>query len=215
MTLPNALLALALAVPGVGTERPAPAPPGPRDGRATVRVVATLPVYGEIAAVIGGDAVEVASIADPREDAHFVRPKPSFALLIRRADVFITTGLDLELWVPALLDKAGNSNVAEGGPGYVTTHSGIELLDVPTTADRAGGDIHIYGNPHIVTDPLNVIQVARNIATGLSRALPAEAERFQRNLDGFIDRIHRRMYGDRLVEMLGGETLARLDAQGR
>jgi zinc/manganese transport system substrate-binding protein len=215
MTFAQALLALVLAAPGVEPTVPRPERIVPDPPAAPVRVVASLPVYGEIAAEIGGDAVEVASIADPMEDAHFVRPKPSFALLIRRADVFITTGLDLELWVPALLDKAGNSEVAEGGSGYITTYSGVELLDVPTTADRSGGDIHIFGNPHIFTDPLNVIQVARNIATGLSRVAPSESQRFQANLNAFIDRVHRRMYGERLVEMLGGETLARLDVQGR
>ncbi|MEJ2153685.1 MAG: metal ABC transporter substrate-binding protein, partial [Gemmatimonadota bacterium] len=88
--------------------------------RAPLRVVTTLPIYATLTRAIGGDEVEVTSIANPNEDAHFVRPKPSFALDLRRADMFVTTGLDLELWVPTLLDKAGNAKVSEGGQGYVT-----------------------------------------------------------------------------------------------
>jgi ABC-type Zn uptake system ZnuABC Zn-binding protein ZnuA len=186
----------------------------PRDA-APVRVVATLPVYASIAKAIGGEEVAVTSIADPREDAHFVRPKPSFALEIRRADLFITTGLDLELWAPALLDRAGNNRVIEGGPGYVSVHTGIRLLDVPASADRSGGDIHVYGNPHVFTDPLNAIIVARNIATGLKKVAPERAAVWDRGLARFTDRIYRKLYGDRLVEIVGGDALANLSRQGK
>ena len=102
-----------------------PAYPTERSARAPVRVVTTLSIYATLARAIGGSEVEVTSIASPNEDAHFVRPKPSFALAIRTADVFVTTGLDLELWVPILLDKAGNQSVREGGPGYVSAYTGI------------------------------------------------------------------------------------------
>lgn len=180
-----------------------------------VRVVATLPVYGSIAKAIGGDEVEVNSIADPREDAHFVRPKPSFAASIRRADLFITTGLDLELWVPPLLDRAGNDRVSEGGPGYVTTYTGVRLLDVPSAADRSAGDIHLYGNPHIFTDPLNVIIAARNIAAGLRKVAPDRAAVWDEGLAEFSDAIRRRLYGDALVDIVGGETLDDLARAGR
>ena len=124
-----------------------------------VRVVATLPVYADLVEKIGGTQVDVSAIAAPNEDAHFVRPKPSFALSVRRADLFITTGLDLELWAPTVLDRAGNRDVSEGGNGYVTAYTGIELLDVPAAADRSGGDVHIFGNPHVTTDPLRALQV--------------------------------------------------------
>ena len=137
-----------------------------------VRVVATLPVYADLVEKIGGAEVDVSAIAAPNEDAHFVRPKPSFALSIRRADLFITTGLDLELWAPTVLDRAGNREVSEGGRGYVTAYTGIELLDIPQAVDRSGGDVHIFGNPHLTTDPLRALQVARNITVGLGRVAP-------------------------------------------
>lgn len=179
-----------------------------------VRVVATLPVYGSLAREIGGDHVDVRWIADPNEDSHFVRPKPSYALELKRADLFITTGLDLELWVPTLLDKAGNTNVLEGGRGYVSAHTGIELLDIPAVADRSAGDVHVYGNPHLHTDPLRAVQVARNIARGLRQVAPERQDVWDANLAAFEDRVHRRLFGERLVSLLGGPTLERLALGG-
>jgi ABC-type Zn uptake system ZnuABC Zn-binding protein ZnuA len=182
---------------------------------APVRVVVTLPVYGAITSAIGGTEVAVTSIADAREDAHFVRPKPSFAAELRRADLFVTTGLDLELWVPALLDRAGNARVTEGGPGYVTTYTGVKLLEVPVNADRSAGDIHIYGNPHIYTDPLNAIQIARNIVIGLKRVAPERAAQWDRGLAAFTQELYNRLYGEELVRIVGGAALADLSRAGR
>ena len=178
--------------------------------RDPVRVVTTLPIYAELVREIGGSEVEVTAIANPNEDAHFVRPKPSFARDLRRAEAFVTTGLDLELWVPVLLDRAGNGDVLEGGRGYITAYTGIELLDIPVTSDRSGGDVHIFGNPHLTTDPLRTIQVARNITVGLKRVAPDRAAHFDAGLAAFTDRVHRRLFGDRLVELLGGQILEQL-----
>jgi len=186
------------------------APSSYKEQQAPVRVVATLPIYAEITRQIGGQEVVVSAIANPNEDAHFVRPKPSFALDIRRADMFVTTGLDLELWVPTLLDRAGNSNVLEGSRGYVTAYTGIELLDVPVSADRSGGDVHIFGNPHLTTDPLRTLQVARNITIGLKRVAPDRAAHFDAGLSSFTEQIYERLFGERLVELIGGETLEQL-----
>lgn len=191
----------------------------PTAGRAAlaqepVNVVATLPVYADIVRQVGGANVEVTSIAHPSEDAHFVRPKPSFALALRRADMFVTTGLDLELWVPTLLDKAGNQDVMEGGKGYVTAYAGVELLDIPGGVDRSGGDVHLYGNPHLHPDPLRVVQIARNVTVGLRRVAPDRGAEWDAGLADFTDRIHRSLFGDALVDMLGGETLDRLARSG-
>lgn len=182
----------------------------PVQAQEPVKVVTTLPVYASLTEAIGGDHVDVSWIADPNEDSHFVRPKPSFALELRRADMFVTTGLDLELWVPALLDKAGNSDVLEGGRGYVTAYTGVELLDIPEVMDRSAGDVHIFGNPHLHTDPIRTLQVARNITTGLKRVAPGRAASFDEGLATFQDQIHRRLFGDRLVDMLGGPTLEQM-----
>ena len=207
------LLISALTIGPAASEKPAPSEvPGP--DRDPVRVVTTLPIYAELVREIGGSEVEVTSIANPNEDAHFVRPKPSFARDLRRAEAFVTTGLDLELWVPTLLDRAGNADVLESGRGYITAYTGIELLDIPVSADRSGGDVHIFGNPHLTTDPLRTIQVARNITTGLKRVAPDRAAHFDAGLAAFADRVHRRLFGDRLVELLGAETLEQLALRG-
>ncbi len=204
------VLALAAALTlGTGAPRPAPVPADP------IRVVTTLPVYRELVKEIGGDQVIVTAIADPNEDPHFVRPKPSFALEIRRADAFVTTGLDLEMWVPTLLDKAGNTKVIEGGKGYITTYPGIKLLQVPTSTDRSAGDVHIYGNPHLTTDPLRTLQVARNITAGLKQAAPDQAATWDAGLKAFQDKIWSRLFGDQLVSMVGGPALEQLALQGQ
>jgi ABC-type Zn uptake system ZnuABC Zn-binding protein ZnuA len=180
-----------------------------------VKVVTSLTTYASIARDIVGDRGTVTSIATGDENPHYVQPKPSFVPALGQADLFVTTGLDLELWVPALLDKANNPKVTEGGPGYVAAYAGIDLLDVPTSFSRAQGDIHVFGNPHIWTAPLNAVQIARNILTGLKRVSPENADYFSQREKEFEDRMYRALFGDELVKLLGGSTLADLDRQGK
>lgn len=182
---------------------------------ATVKVVTTLQDYAAIAREIGGDRIDARAIVVGNADAHFIKPKPSYALMLKDADLFVSTGLDLELWAPVLVNKAGNRNIVDGAPGYVAAAHGIELLDVPKSLDRSGGDIHIYGNPHIQTSPLNAVIIARNIATGLCKVDPAGCEMYRTNAAAFHDRIARRLYGDDLVDLLGADSLDPLARQGR
>src|SRR3989441_4040875 len=186
----------------------------PRAGN-PVRVVTSLTTYAAIAREVVGERGTVTSIANGDENPHYVQPKPSFVPTLSQADLFVTTGLDLELWVPALLDKANNTKVTEGGPGYVAAYAGIDLLDVPTSFSRAQGDIHVYVNPHIWTDPMNAVQIARNILTGLRRVSPEDADYFTGRERDFEDRMYRALFGDELVKLLGGATLADLDRQGK
>jgi zinc/manganese transport system substrate-binding protein len=187
----------------------------PPPATATVKVVTTLSSYSSIAEFVGGARVEVHSISRGDEDAHFVKPKPSFALLLKDADVFVTTGLDLELWAPTLVDKSGNRSIRDGQDGFVSASQGVPLLDVPAVADRSAGDVHIYGNPHIFTSPLNAKIIAANIAAGLERVDPAGAATYRANLAAFQEEIDRRMFGEPLVEALGGQVLDDLARQGR
>jgi ABC-type Zn uptake system ZnuABC Zn-binding protein ZnuA len=182
----------------------APLPRGPADP--PVKIVTSLTTYGAIAREIVGDRGTVTSIAQGDEDPHFVQPKPSFVRLLRDADLFVTTGLDLELWVPALLDRAGNRNIREGGPGYVPAYQGIELLEVPVSVSRAQGDIHVDGNPHIHTDPANGIIIARNILAGLERVSPGNAAYFAERERDFERRVLDATMGPALVEALTPAT---------
>ena len=173
---------------------------------AQIKVVTSLTTYGSIAREIVGDRGTVASIAQGDEDPHFVQPKPSFVALLRDADLFVTTGLDLELWVPTLLDRAGNRKIMEGGPGYVAAYAGITLLEVPASLSRAGGDIHAEGNPHIHTDPINGIIIARNILTGLSKVDPANAEYYRGRELEFEQQVLEATIGKGLVDILTPAT---------
>ncbi|HEX7183274.1 MAG TPA: metal ABC transporter substrate-binding protein [Thermoanaerobaculia bacterium] len=182
---------------------------------APVKVVTTLPAYASIAKFVGGDRVQAQSISRGDEDAHFVKPKPSYALMLRDADLFVTTGLDLELWAPVLVDKSGNRKIRDGQPGYVNASQGVPLVDVPANPSREAGDIHIYGNPHIHTSPLNAKIIARNIANGLKRVDPQGAATYNQRLAEFQKRIDNALYGDQLPQILGAETLDNLARQGK
>ena len=182
---------------------------------ATVKVVTTLPDYAVIARDIGGDRVEVQAIVAGNADAHFIKPKPSYALMLRDADLFVSTGLDLELWAPVLVNKSGNKKIVDGAPGYVAAAHGINLLQKPASLDRSGGDIHVYGNPHIQTSPLNAIVIARNIATGLCKVDPEGCPAYEEGLAAFTDRVERRLYGDGLLEVIDADILNQLAASGR
>jgi zinc/manganese transport system substrate-binding protein len=182
---------------------------------ATVKVVATQETYASIAREIGGDRITAESIVPGAADAHFVKPKPSYAVMLRDADLFISTGLDLELWAPVLVNKSGNRKIADGAVGYVAAAHGIDLLEKPASLDRSAGDVHIYGNPHIQTSPINMTVVAANITTGLCKVDPDGCTVYRANLADFNGRIARRLYGDTLVEMFGVETLDSLAKGGR
>src|SRR6266436_5839161 len=136
----------------------------------TLKVVTTTTDTKSIAEMIGGDKVTVSSIATGYQNPHFVDPKPSYIIGLSKADLFVTVGLDLETgWSPQLLASSRNMKIQKGAAGYVDASIGIGLLQVPTSANRAEGDIHIYGNPHYWLDPMNGKIIARNIADGLER----------------------------------------------
>lgn len=181
-----------------------------------IRVVTSLPTYASIAAEVGGELVEVSHIAEVNQDPHFVSPKPSYSLMLRDADLFVTTGLDLELWIPVVMDKSGNPSIREGQRGYVSVSRGVRMLQKPATGvTRAEGDVHLYGNPHIHTGPLNAVKIAENIMIGLQKVSPENADSFRDGYEAFRDRVYRSLFGDELVELFGGEKLARLMESGK
>jgi len=181
----------------------------------TIEVVCTLPPYAAIAKEIAGPDALVRSMARGDEDAHFVKPKPSLALMLRTADLFVTTGLDLELWAPLLIDKSGNRTIHDGQPGFVSASAGIPLLDKPSSTGRSAGDVHIYGNPHITTSPLNAKIIAANIAAVLERVDPANTATYRDNLQQFQSDLDRRLYGEELLKLLDSKTLDSLARQGK
>ncbi len=179
-----------------------------------LRVVTTSSDYAEVAQYVGGDHIQVTHIARGDEDPHFVRPKPSFAPLIANADLLIATGLDLELWLPPLIDKAGNSKVREGQRGYVAVHYGIQKLEVPKSLDRSAGDVHVLGNPHMHTSPAVMKQIARNITVGLIKVDAANQADYKKRLAAFEREIDERLFGRELVGIMGSKVLTELALRG-
>ncbi len=186
----------------------------PAPALATIDVVVTCSSYAPIAEYIGGDHVAVTNLVEGYQDPHIVRPKPSMAVHLAEADLFVATGLDLEMWAPALVDQANNPALRSGEDGYVSVSTGLSIGEKPTSLSRAEGDVHAFGNPHIHTSPLNGKVIAENICVGLKRIDPEHAGEYDANLQRFKDEIDRRLFGDQLVEILGGKTLTKIAERG-
>jgi ABC-type Zn uptake system ZnuABC Zn-binding protein ZnuA len=165
--------------------------------------------------MIGGERVVVDSIVHSVQDPHHIRPKPSFVQMVMKADVLIATGLDLELWLPTVVNRSGNKNVRSGEMGYVAVSQGIGLVEKPKVISQIEGDVHVFGNPHITTSPINTKQVAWNIATGLIKNDPEGKAYYEANLKKLQDELDKRLFGEELVKILGGDTLCRLAVQGK
>jgi zinc/manganese transport system substrate-binding protein len=159
-----------------------------------IKVVTTTMDLKSIAELIGGDKVSVSSIASGYQNPHFVDPKPSYIIGLSQADLFVTVGLDLETgWSPQLLSSSRNTKIQKGANGYVDASTGVSLYQVPLAANRAEGDIHIYGNPHYWLDPMNGKQIARNIADGLEKVDPGNKNFYEKNLQDFNKKIDDKM----------------------
>jgi len=181
---------------------------------AKVNVVCSLSTYASLAEEVGGGKVSVSYICKGNEDAHFVKPKPSYSVAMKNADLLVSTGLDLELWLPSLIDRSGNRNLRSGQKGYVKAAEGITMLEKPEgRPDRSQGDIHIFGNPHIQTSPLNAKIIAGNICIGLKKVDSGNAAYYEARLKSFQNRIDEALFGATLTKLLGGDVLTRLLAQ--
>jgi ABC-type Zn uptake system ZnuABC Zn-binding protein ZnuA len=205
----TAILVVLLAV----IAAPGSAPAGTKEGK--LKVVVTSSSYAPIAEFVGGDKVKVSYIVKGNQDPHVVRPKPSLAVKLAEADVFVATGMDLEMWAPSLVDMSNNPHIRSGQKGYVSASAGLKIIEQPVTVSRAEGDVHIYGNPHIHTSPLNGKIIAENICTGLKKNAPQHAEYFEKNLKKFKNKIDRKTFGAELVKMVGGKTLTKLAQRGK
>jgi zinc/manganese transport system substrate-binding protein len=153
---------------------------------AALRVVATLPDVADMARQIGGDRVEVTTIAEGGQDPHKVPVKPSFVTKLNRADALVVQGLGLEhAFLPALLEVARNPRIAPGAPAYIDSSLYVEPLEVPSSQNRTQGELHPLGNPHFNLDPVQGKLMARAIAEGLERVDPAGAATYRDGLARF------------------------------
>ncbi|HEY3174305.1 MAG TPA: metal ABC transporter substrate-binding protein [Candidatus Polarisedimenticolia bacterium] len=181
-----------------------------------VNVVATLPNLASIAREVGGERVDAMSIATGLQDAHFVDPKPSYMVRLRSADLLLVNGLDLEIgWVPPLTQGARNARILPGAQDHIDCSARIGVMEAPSgPLTRAAGDVHPYGNPHYLTDPLNAEIVAAEIAEALARKDPAGAQEYEKRRADFVKRLHAAIFGPELNDLVGGSKLAGLALTG-
>jgi len=156
---------------------------------ADLNVFACEPHWAALVQEIGGSHVDVISATGAFNNPHFIQAKPSLIARIRRADLLVCNGADLEVgWLPVLLLQGARDTVQPGQPGYLDASRDIKLLEVPASVDRALGDIHPYGNPHIQTDPHNIAAVAPDLLQRMVALDPANATEYQKRYADFKNR---------------------------
>lgn len=144
---------------------------------ADLRVLATTSDWGALVTELGGDRVDVYTATSPLQDVHRVDARPSLVARARRADLVIASGAELEIgWLPVLVQESGNARIQPGGSGYFEVAAQFPLLEVPSRVDRALGDIHPQGNPHVQLDPHNIATAARALSARFAVLDPAGAE---------------------------------------
>ena len=177
------LLLLALGLFGVGAE-----------AADKIRVVTTTTDLKALTEVVGGDLVDVDSLARGSQNPHDLEVRPSLMIKVRRADLLVLNGLELDGWADVVIQGANNPNVIPGAPGRVDASQGIMVLEVPTSrVDRSMGDVHPVGNPHYTVDPGMAPAITANILGGLARLAPQHRSVFERNRTQFLARLDEAM----------------------
>jgi len=156
---------------------------------AALNVFATVPEWGSLTQELGGDKVNVYVATNALQDPHHVEAKPSLIARARGADLVVATGAELEIgWLPLVTQQAGNPKVQAGKPGYFEAAPLVPMAEKPTRLDRAEGDVHPLGNPHIQTDPRNIARVAGPLSARLAELDPANATFYQARYKTFAER---------------------------
>jgi zinc/manganese transport system substrate-binding protein len=157
--------------------------------KAALNVFACEPEWAALATELGGGEVSAFAATTARQDPHQVQARPALIAKLRAADLAICTGAELEIgWLPVLLRQAANGRVQPGAPGYFAAAEQVRLKDVPTRLDRAEGDVHAAGNPHVQTDPRNIRAIAVALAARLRQIDPAHAAGYGERERAFLAR---------------------------
>jgi zinc/manganese transport system substrate-binding protein len=156
-----------------------------------IRIMTATTDLASLAQEVGGEKVDVESIARGYQDPHFVDPKPSFLLKLSKAELLIVVGLELEIgWLPPLITQSSNPRIQIGAPGYLDASRFAKILEIPTgQVTRAEGDVHPLGNPHYWLDPDNGLRIAKGIQNKLSEMRPNDAAYFVQRYDAFEQRL--------------------------
>jgi ABC-type Zn uptake system ZnuABC Zn-binding protein ZnuA len=159
-----------------------------------IRVVATIPDLKALTEEVGGKLVDVEALARGTQNAHELEIRPSLMLKLRRADILVENGLELDSWADVAVQGANNPNIVRGAPGRVDVSRGIQVLEVPSTrVDRSMGDVHPLGNPHYSLDPGMAPIITQNIVDALTRFAPDHRAEFENNRQAFLKRLDEAM----------------------
>ncbi len=167
---------------------------GGADAADKIRVVATTTDLKALTEAVGGELVEVDALARGNQNAHDLEIRPSLMVKVRRADLLVMNGLELDQWAEVVVQGANNPKVIPGAPGRVDASEGILVLEVPhSRVDRSMGDVHPVGNPHYTVDPGMAPAITANILQGLARVAPRHRATFERNRQDFLRRLDQAM----------------------
>jgi zinc/manganese transport system substrate-binding protein len=156
---------------------------------AALNVFACEPEWGALAQELGGDKVSVYAATTALQDAHRIEARPSLIARIRSADLLVCSGSELEIgWIPLLLTQSGNSKIQLGSPGYFEASQYVVKLEIPKVLDRALGDIHPGGNPHVHTDPRNIARITPVLMERMAQLDPANADSYRSRGKSFLER---------------------------
>ena len=163
-------------------------------GARKLRVVATIPDLKSLTEAVGGDLVDVDSLTRGTQNFHEAEVRPSMMLKLRRADVLIENGVELDAWADVAVNGANNPNIVRGAAGRVDISRGVPILEVPSVrVDRSMGDVHPLGNPHFSLDPGLAPIITQNIVDGLARVEPENRAAFARNREAFLAKLEQEM----------------------
>ncbi len=192
-------------------------PAAPARAAGPLAVCATVPELGSIVREVGGDQVAVEVFTKPTEDPHFTPARPSLIKALNACDLLVQVGLDLETaWLALLVNNARNAAVLPGGAGFLDASTAITPLAVPAgTIDRSMGDVHPFGNPHYLADPLNGLLVAGLVRDKLAALRPALQAYFDERLAAFRKTIATALVGATLAAKYDAQKLALLAEHGK
>ncbi|MFA5916128.1 MAG: zinc ABC transporter substrate-binding protein, partial [Burkholderiales bacterium] len=157
--------------------------------QAALNVLATVPEWAALAQEIGGNKIKVASVTTALQDPHRIEARPSLIARARNADLIIATGAELEIgWLPVVQRESGNARIQSGQPGYFEAAAQARMLEIPGKLDRADGDVHAGGNPHINTDPRVYLKVGEALAARMAQLDPANAATYHAGYTAFAGR---------------------------
>ena len=166
---------------------------------ADLKIFATVPEWGALAQMLGGDKVKVYTATTGLQDPHRIQARPSLIANARSSNLVVATGAGLEVgWLPTVQREANNPSILSGKPGFFEATAYVRMLDVPAVVDRTMGDVHAAGNPHIQTDPRNILLVARALSARMAQLDPDNAsayrllaEQFEKDWQANLQRWHK------------------------